>query len=132
MPRKPSSQPNDVELTILRALWTLGPSSVRDVHDSLKHERTTGYTSTLKMMQVMQEKGLLEREDANRPHIYRTSAPAEHTQQWIVDNMIRRVFSGSAKSLVQRAVESETVSNEDVAEIRKLVAEYEQKRKKKG
>lgn len=132
MPRKPSSQPNDVELTILRALWTLGPSTVRDVHDSLKHERTTGYTSTLKMMQVMQEKGLLQRDDAVRPHIYRPAAPAEHTQQRIVDNMIRRVFSGSAKQMVLRAVASETVSNDDMAEIRKLLSDYEQKQKKKG
>ena len=124
MARKPSSQPTEVELAILRVLWDLGPSSVRAVHDALRAAPArsgTGYSTTLKMMQVMHEKGLLRRDDSRRPQVYRATAAEAQTQRRIVDDLIRRVFGGSARKLVLRAVESEHITPEDLAEIRKLL-----------
>ena len=128
MPRKPSKQPNDVELAILRVLWHRGPSAVRDVHEALRagHGRgDTGYTTTLKMMQVMFEKGLLRRDETKRPQVYRPAVPEAQTQRRVVDDLIRRLFGGSARKLVLRAVESQYVTPEELAEIRKLLDERE-------
>jgi predicted transcriptional regulator len=124
MPRKPSTQPNDVELAILRVLWHRGPSPVREVHQALRdgHGRAdTGYTTTLKMMQVMCEKGLLRRDESNRPQVYQPAVPEEQTQRRVVDDLIRRLFGGSARKLVLRAVESHYVTPDELAEIRKLL-----------
>lgn len=125
MPRKPSTQPNDVELSILRVLWDRGPSSVRDVHESLQKSRDAGYTSTLKMMQVMCEKGLLKRDESRRPQVYRPAVPQEQTQRQILREVVRRVFGGSAGNLVMRAVESHRITPEESADIRKLLKELE-------
>src|SRR5690348_10489460 len=107
MPRKPSSQPNDVELAILGVLWDRGASSVREVHEALAGSRDAVYTGTAKMMQVMCEKGLLKRDDSVRPQLYSPAAPEEQTQKQILRHVIQRVFGGSARNLVLRAVESE-------------------------
>ena len=125
MPRKPSAQPNDVELSILRVLWDRGPSSVRDVHEALQASRDAGYTSTLKMMQVMADKGLLKRDGSQRPQLYRPSVPEEQTQKQIVRHLIQRVFGGSARKLVLRAVESQPLPPAEVAEIRRLLKQLE-------
>jgi BlaI family penicillinase repressor len=128
MPRKPSTHPNDVELAILRVLWQRGPSPVREVHDALRqgHGRgDTGYTTTLKMMQVMCEKGLLRRDESRRPQIYRPAVPEEQTQRRVVDDLIRRLFGGSARKLVVHAVQSQYVTPEELAEIRKLLDKRE-------
>ena len=125
MPRKPSDQPNDVELSILRVLWERGPSTVRDVHDVLQNHRDTGYTSTLKMMQVMLEKGLLKRDESKRPQIYQPSAPEEQTQSRMVRDLVQKVFGGSAQKLVLRAVRSHRISRAELAEIRKLLSNLE-------
>ena len=90
MPRKPSAQPNDGELAILRVLWERGPSTVRQVHETLQADRDAGYTSTLKMMQVMLEKGLLKRDESQRPQIYQPSAPEEQTQSRIVRDLVQK------------------------------------------
>jgi len=121
MPRKPSSQLNDVELAILRVLWRRGASSVRDVHDALKATRGSGATATLKMMQVMCDKGLLTRDASRRPQVYLPAVPEEQTQRRIVHDLIQRVFGGSARQLVMRAVESEHVTPDELSEIRKLL-----------
>ena len=123
MPRKPSTQPNDVELAILRVLWDRGPSAVRDVHEALRHTRDTGYTSTAKMMQVMCDKGLLKRDDSQRPQLYAPSVPEEQTQKQIVRHLIQKVFGGSAQKLVLRAVQSQQLPPEEVAQILVQVAE---------
>jgi predicted transcriptional regulator len=128
MPRKPSSQPNDVELAILRALWDRGPSSVRDIHEALQHSRDSVYTGTAKMMQVMCDKGLLKRDDSVRPQLYSPAVPEEHTQKQILRHVIQRVFGGSARKLVLRAVESEQLPPGEVAEIRKLLKKLEGKK----
>jgi len=125
MPRKPSSQPNDVELAILRVLWDRGPASVRDVHEALRAGRDSGYTSTAKMMQVMCDKGMLTRDDSVRPQLYSPAVPEEQTQKQILRHVIQRVFGGSARKLVLRAVESEQLPPDEVAEIRKLLKKME-------
>ena len=128
MPRKPSAQPNDVELSILKTLWEKGPSTVREVHDALSTNRDAGYTSTSKMMQVMCDKGLLKRDDSVRPQLYSPAVPKEHTQKQILRHVIQRVFGGSARKLVLRAVESEELPPDEVAEIRKLLKKMEGKK----
>lgn len=125
MPRKPSTQPNEVELAILRVLWDRGPASVRDVHEALRHTRDAGYTSTSKMMQVMYDKGLLKRDQSLRPHVYRPAIPEEQTQKRIVRELIQKVFGGSARKLVLRAVQSHPLSKNEAAEIRKLLSDLE-------
>ncbi|WP_010586546.1 BlaI/MecI/CopY family transcriptional regulator [Schlesneria paludicola] len=120
MPRSPSSQPNDVELAILRVVWKLKSCTVREVHEVLQTERTCGPTTTLKMMQVMCEKGLLKRDDSQRPQQYSPAVPEEQTQQKIVGDLIRKVFGGSVRKLVMHAVQTESMSTDELAEIRKL------------
>jgi len=121
MPRKRSPQPTEVELAILRVLWDRGPGSVREVHEVLQGSRDTGYSTTLKMMQVMFEKGLLTRDDSRRPQLYAPSVPEEQTQMQIVDDVIHKVFGGSARKLVLRAVQSEHVTADELAEIRRIL-----------
>jgi len=128
MPRKPSSQPNDVELAILGVLWNRGPRTVRDVHEALQDSRDSVYTGTAKMMQVMCDKGLLKRDDSVRPQLYSPAVPKEHTQKQILRHVIQRVFGGSARKLVLRAVESEELPPDEVAEIRKLLKKMEGKK----
>jgi predicted transcriptional regulator len=125
MARKQSPQPTDVELAILRVLWRLGPSTVREVYLALQSSRDTGYSTTLKMMQVMLEKGLLRRDDSQRPQVYTPSQPEEQTQRQMVNDLLQKVFGGSARKLVLRAVESERVSAQELAEIRKLLKQME-------
>lgn len=121
MPRKRSPQPTEVELAILRVLWDRGPSSVREVHEVLQERRDTGYSTTLKMMQVMFDKGLLTRDESRRPQLYAPSVPEEQTQRQIVDDLIHKVFGGSARKLVLRAVQSEHVTANELAEIRRIL-----------
>ena len=121
MPRKPSTQLNDVELAILRVLWRRGASTVRDVHEALKATRLSGATATLKMMQVMCDKGLLTRDESRRPQLYLPAVPEEQTQRRMVQDLIQRVFGGSARQLVMRAVETENVTPDELSEIRKLL-----------
>src|SRR6202035_1070015 len=102
-----------------------GPSSVRDVHESLQKSRDAGYTSTLKMMQVMTEKGLLKRDESRRPQVFRPAVPEEQTQSRIVGELIQRVFGGSARKLVLRAVETQRLRPKELAEIRKLLSHLE-------
>jgi len=127
MARKPSPQPTDVEVAILRVLWERGPSTVREVHLALQlsPERDTGYSTSLKMMQVMLEKGLLKRDESQRPQVYAPTQPEEQTQRQMVNDLLQRVFGGSARKLVMRAVESEKVSADELAEIRKLLKQME-------
>ncbi|MCA9091894.1 MAG: BlaI/MecI/CopY family transcriptional regulator [Planctomycetaceae bacterium] len=125
MPRNPSRQPNDVEMAILRVVWNRKSCSVREVHEELQAERQTGYTSTLKMMQVMVEKGLLVRDDTQRPQQFRAAVPETQTQRKIVKEIVQKVFGGSARKLVMQAVQSQKISPEELAEIRKLLDQLE-------
>ena len=125
MPRKPSAQPNDVELSILKALWEKGPSTVREVHDALSTNRDAGYTSTSKMMQVMCDKGLLARDEAARPQVYRPAEPEAQTQKQILKHLISHVFGGSTRKLVLRAVESGKIKPQEREQIAKLLEKLE-------
>src|SRR5690242_6445791 len=128
MARRSSPQPTEVELAILRVLWGCGPSTVREVHAALRghpDRQETGYSTTLKMMQVMLDKGLLVRDESRRPQVYRPAVPEKQTQRRMVDDLIQRVFGGSARKLVLRAIESEHVTPEELAEIRNLLKQID-------
>jgi len=118
--RDPNS-PTPVELAILQVLWQHGPSTVRQIHSALKNERDTGQSTTLKMVQVMTEKGLVLKDESVRPQVYRPARPAEQTQLQLIDELIQRAFGGSASQLVLRAASAKRITPEELAEIRKLV-----------
>lgn len=125
MARPASSRPTDAELAVLRVLWERGPSTVRDVYEALKKSRDAGYTSVLKVMQIMHDKGLVARDEAKRSHVYRAAVPREHTQRQIVGDLLERVFGGSARALVLQALSAKRSSPKELAEIRKLLDEFE-------
>jgi predicted transcriptional regulator len=125
MARPASTRPTDAELAILRVLWERGPSTVRDVHEALKRSRDAGYTSVLKVMQIMHDKGLVARDEAKRSHVYRAAVPREHTQRQIVGDLLERVFGGSARALVLQALSARRAGPKELAEIRKLLDEFE-------
>ena len=121
MPRYPSSQPTDVELQILEVLWQRGPSTVRQVHNALARERDTGYSTTLKMLQVMREKGLVARDESVRPQIYRAAESRKQTQLQMLDELTQKAFGGSARRLVMRMLSAERVSAEELAEMQRFI-----------
>jgi len=125
VPRPPLNRPTDAEVAVLRVLWDRGPSTVRQVHHALHPARDAGYTSVLKIMQIMFEKGLVSRDEANRSHVYRAAVPREHTQRQIVGDLLERVFGGSARALVLQALSARRAGPEELAEIRKLLDEFE-------
>src|SRR3954468_4621035 len=119
MTRNCSETPTERELAILQVIWQRGPSTVREIHLALeeKEGRDTGYSTTLKMVQVMMEKGLLARDDTVRPQVYRPAKPEEDTQLKLLDYLIQKGFGGSAKRLVLRAVSAKRLSKDELAEI---------------
>ena len=125
MARPSSTQPTEVELQILSVLWEHGSCSVRQVHERLAEERDTGYSTTLKMMQVMLEKGLLVRDESVRPQLYEAAKSREQTQLEMLDDLSQRAFHGSAMRLVMRMVSSGRLSQQELDEIRKLAREAE-------
>jgi BlaI family transcriptional regulator, penicillinase repressor len=118
--------PTEAELDILQILWESGPQTVREVHGAL-HGRQTGYTTVLKQMQVMVEKGLLIRNERFRSHVYRARHPRERTQQRLIKQLVQTAFSGSAKSLILGALSAKPVSQEELAEIRDFRQGFEEK-----
>jgi len=125
MARRTSPRPTDRELTILRILWDNGPSTVREVNEAMSKGQDTGYTTTLKLMQIMTEKGLLVRDESQRQHVYRPAFTEERTQKQLVGDLLDRAFSGSAEKLVMRALSAKKVSAKELARIRKLLDELE-------
>lgn len=117
---KPAPLPTDSELEILNALWASGPATVREVHQVLSG-KGTGYTTILKQMQMMVDKGLLTRSERFRSHVYQVSVPREDTQQQLAGNLLARAFAGSATNLVLGALSAQKVSAEELAEIRKVL-----------
>jgi predicted transcriptional regulator len=127
MARKKTTGPTDRELAILSVLWERGPSTVREVHEALHPQDQTGYTTTLKLMQIMVEKGSLVREeDDGRRHIYRPALSEERTQKQLVQDLLDRVFAGSAEKLVLRALSARKVSPNELKRIRKMIEEMEE------
>lgn len=117
----PLPRPTDAELAILRVLWTRGPSTVRQVHESLVKERPSAYTTALKMLQIMTEKGLVERDESDRTHIYRARLSEEQTQQQLVGDLLDRAFGGSASKLVMQALATTRATPDELREIRQLI-----------
>jgi len=114
-------RPTDSELSILRILWENGPSTVRQVLAGLNQDRATGYTTALKMMQIMTEKGLIERDESARPQIYRPRFSREQTERQLVGDLLERAFAGSTKRLVLHALAVKKASAKEMAEIEKLL-----------
>jgi BlaI family transcriptional regulator, penicillinase repressor len=119
--------PSDAELAILTMLWRRGPGTVREVHNELAKD--TGYTSTLKQMQVMHEKGLLRRSERFRSHVYEPAVSKEEIQTRIAGDVLRRAFEGSARNLVLGALNAQRASARDLAEIRRVLDDFEKRRK---
>ena len=121
------SKPTDAELAILTVLWERGPSTVRQVHEALAGTRETGYTTTLKLMQIMADKGLVTRNEAARTHVYSAIAGEAQTQQQLLRDLVDRAFGGSAAALVLRALSADDTSESELREIRKLIDEHREK-----
>ena len=117
-------KPTDSELEILQVLWDKGEATVREVHEQLIQTKDCGYTTTLKLMQIMFEKGLVIRDDSNRTHIYQANVSREKTQKQLVDKMVDALFSGSHSQLVMQALGSHTPSREELDEIQQLLDRY--------
>jgi predicted transcriptional regulator len=123
-PPKPP-KPTDAELAILRVLWQRGPSTVRDVWEELSPEQGTGYTTVLKIMQIMFDKRLLSRDERDRSHVYRAVRSEEQTQRQVMGHLLERLFSGSALKLVMQALAAKKATPAELTEIRRLLDEME-------
>lgn len=121
MSRTALPRPTDAELAILRVLWQRGPSTVRQVHEVLSRERPAAYTTALKLLQIMAEKGLVERDERDRTHIYRARHGEEQTQRQLVRDLVDRAFGGSATKLVMQALAARRASPEELRDIRKAI-----------
>lgn len=121
----PAPRPTDAELAILAVLWRRGPSTVRQVHDELSRREPAAYTTTLKQLQIMAEKGLVTRDESQRAHLYAARYPEEQTRGQLVGDLLDRAFEGSAGRLVLHALSARPASPEELAEIRRLLDDLE-------
>ena len=127
MARHKVSGPTEKELAILAILWNKSPSTVRQVNEQMSKKQRTGYTTTLKLMQIMTEKKLVIRDDSKFQHIYKPAVSEEKTQKQVVGDLLEKVFSGSAEKLVMRALSAKKVSPAELAKIRKTLDKMEAK-----
>ena len=125
MPTRQRVRPTQAELEILGVLWNRGPSTVREVHESLDGARRVGYTTVLKLLQIMAGKGLVTRDEHERSHVYRAAEPPERTRPQLVADLMERAFEGSAASLVLHALSTRRASPEELARIRELLDRLE-------
>ena len=126
MPKSaPPPRPTDAELSILRVLWAKGPSTVRQVQETLDRARKTGYTTVLKFLQIMTEKGLVVRDESDRSHVYQARWGEEQTQRQLIGDLLDRAFGGSARKLVMQALAAKKTSPDELAEIRRVLDEME-------
>ncbi len=117
-------RPTDAELDILTVIWSTGPATVRQVHEIISKRRPAQYSTILKFMQIMAEKGLLLRDEEQRAHIYRAARPREWTRKQLAGHLLERAFSGSAKALLVGALSAKKTTKSELAELRKLIDEY--------
>src|SRR5271154_6543717 len=122
-------KPTASELEILRVLWTHGPSTVREVHDALSEKKELGYTGVLKLLQIMTAKGTVRRDERQRAHVYEAGLPAEQTKRQLADDVLQRVFEGSASQLMMHALAGRRASREEIDELRRLLDDYEGNRR---
>jgi predicted transcriptional regulator len=120
-PQKPTAS----ELEILRVLWARGPSTVREVYEALREQKSLGYTTVLKLLQIMTAKGTVRRNEEQRAHVYEACQPAEETKRQLVGDVLHRVFEDSASELMIHALEGRRTSKKELDELRRLLDEYE-------
>ncbi len=118
-------RPTDAELAVLNVLWDRGPSTVRQIHEVLSGDRDLGYTTVLKSLQVMTEKGLVVRDESERSHVYAAAQTATQTQRSLLGDLVERAFGGSAAQLVIQALHAKRASKQELAEIRRLLEQAE-------
>jgi predicted transcriptional regulator len=117
-------RPTDAELEILTVLWSIGPATVRDVYNAIVRRRPAQYSTILKFMQIMADKGLVRRNEAQRAHIYEAARPREWTQQQLAGHLLERAFGGSAKALLIGALSAHKATKQELAEMWKILDEY--------
>ncbi len=122
-PQKPTAS----ELEILRVLWARGPSTVREVHEALSEKKAIGYTTVLKLLQIMTAKGSVRRDEGQRAHVYEACQPATETKRQLVGDVLQRVFEGSARELLMHALDGRRTSKKELEELRRLLDEYERR-----
>jgi BlaI family penicillinase repressor len=125
--RPPSTLPTEAELEVLKILWDDGPLTVREIYEHVSRRKQLGYTSVLKLMQIMYEKGYVERDTSERSHVYRAVPQRAQTQRAMLDDLTRRAFGGSAAALVQRLLSSKAANKKELAEIRRMLEELPEK-----
>jgi BlaI family penicillinase repressor len=124
MTSKPS-RPTDAELEILTVLWSRGPATVREIHEVIAKRKAAQYTTVLKTLQIMAEKGLVRRDEKQRAHIYEVASSRESTQRQLAGDLLQRAFNGSAARLLQGALSARKASKAELAELRKMLDEHE-------
>jgi BlaI family penicillinase repressor len=122
-------RPTDAELEILTVLWSIGPATVREVYEVVSRRRPAQYSTVLKFMQIMAEKGLVKRDEEQRAHIYKPARPREWTQQQLAGDLLERAFSGSAKALLVGALAARKATKQELAEIQKMLDDYRKGKK---
>jgi BlaI family transcriptional regulator, penicillinase repressor len=127
MSQEPLQKPTASELEILRVLWARGPSTVREVHEALSEQKALGYTTVLKLLQIMTAKGTVRRNEDQRAHVYEACQPAADTKRQLVGDVLQRVFEGSASELMIHALEGRRTSKKELGELRRLLDEYERR-----
>lgn len=125
MAKEKPVRPTEAELAILRVLWARGPCTVREVQDTIEPQRGTGYTTTLKLMQIMHEKGLVRRNDSQRTHVYTAAVSKTRTQRQLLGQLLNQAFEGSAQQLVLQALATKKSTPAELAEIRRLLDELD-------
>jgi BlaI family penicillinase repressor len=129
MSGKKNINPTDAELDILRVMWSHGPGTVKEIHERLPEKPARGYTTVLKLLQIMSEKGLVARDESRRAHVYRACYTLEYTQRKLLSRLMDRAFDNSASKLVMQALSSKPASRKELREIRKLIDELEEGKK---
>jgi predicted transcriptional regulator len=117
-------RPTDAELEILTVLWSIGPATVREVHDAINRRRTAQYSTVLKFMQIMAEKGLVRRDERERAHVYEAAKPREWTRKQLAGDLLERAFGGSAKALLVGALSARKATKKELAALRELLDDY--------
>jgi len=125
MSNEPLQKPTASELEILRVLWARGPSTVREVHEALSEQKSLGYTTVLKLLQIMTAKGTVRRNEEQRAHVYEACQPATETKRQLVGDVLQRVFEGSASELMIHALEGRRTSKKELEELRRLLDDYQ-------
>lgn len=125
MTNRSTIKPTAGELEILRVLWDRGPSTVREVHEELSRRKAVGYTTVLKLLQIMAAKGMVTRNENQRAHVYEARRPADETKRELADDVLQRVFGGSASQLMLHALEGRRTSREEIEELRRMLDDYE-------